>query len=59
MVGCPLCVGDGCWGGLRSAPLEVQQSIVAEIEGYQRVQSKAREVIENMDAEIEAAIGRV
>ena len=40
-------------------PLEVQREIVAEIEGYQRVQDEAREVIESMDAEIEAAIGRV
>ena len=40
-------------------PLEVQQEIVAEIEGYQRVIDGAREMIDRMEGEIRAAIGRV
>ena len=40
-------------------PLEVQREIVAEIEGYQRVIDGERMVIEQMEAKIQAAIGRI
>ncbi len=40
-------------------PLEVQREIVAEIESYQRVIDGARELVEQMEAKIRAAIGRV
>ena len=40
-------------------PVEVQREIVAEIEGYQRVIDDAHGVARRMEAEIEAAIGRV
>ena len=40
-------------------PLKVQQKIVAEIEGYQRVINANRELIEQMKGKIQAAIARV
>ncbi len=40
-------------------PLVVQQEIVAEIEGYQRVIEGAHELIEQTERRIEATIGRV
>ena len=40
-------------------PLEVQREIVAEIEGYQRVIDGERMVVEQVEAKIRAAIGRV
>ena len=40
-------------------PLEVQRELVAEMEGYQRVINDARELIEQTEDEISAAIGRV
>ena len=40
-------------------PLEVQHEIVAEIEGYQRVIDGARQLIEQTEGEIAAAVGRV
>ena len=40
-------------------PLEVQREIVAEIEEYQQVIDDARAVVDNMQARIDAAIGRV
>ena len=40
-------------------PLAVQQEIVAEIEGYQRVIEGAHELIERTERKIEAAIARV
>ena len=40
-------------------PLEVQRELVAEIEGHQRVIEEARQLIEQTESEIAAAIGRV
>ena len=40
-------------------PIEVQQEIVAEIEGYQRVIDGARELIECTEDQIQAAIASV
>ena len=40
-------------------PLEVQREIVAEIEGYQRVIDGARQLIEQTEGDIAAAVGRV
>ena len=40
-------------------PMEVQQKIVAEIEGYQRVINANRELIEQMEGKIQTAIARV
>ena len=40
-------------------PLAVQQELVAEIEGYQRVIDGARAVIERFERKIAAAVGRV
>ena len=40
-------------------PLEVQQEIVAEIEGYQKVIDANRELIQRFEKKIEAAVGRV
>ena len=40
-------------------PLEVQREVVAEIESHQRVIDEARQLIEDTETEINAAIGRV
>jgi len=40
-------------------PLDVQQEVVAEIEGYQKVIDGARKLVERMEGKIEAAIARV
>lgn len=40
-------------------PMEVQEEIVAEIEGYQKVIDGARAVVERMERKIQATIGRV
>ena len=40
-------------------PLEVQQEIVAEIEGYQKVIDGARELIGHTEEQIRATIARV